>query len=249
MVRYKANYGDDANALPTLTESSRDKVLLYYTKPTNNSSYETRGIEASIDFGRIDAIRTRFILDGVWSRTESWIKGYNFKRANAGVNTDHMGVFSDRAHSFYESLSTNLKAVHNIPSIGFVITATANVMWRENSWAKYINDEYAIKYISVEDGKMYDFNKEWLSQDEFKHLDVRADLDQKRNIKDSYKSPVLCMNINVTKEIKDYMRISFYANNAFRSTPLWESTKNPGSFTRRNANTFFFGLSLTAMIK
>jgi hypothetical protein len=122
-------------------------------------------------------------------------------------------------------------------------------MWRENSWAKYINDEYAIKYISVEDGKMYDFNKEWLSQDEFKHLDVRADLDQKRNIKDSYKSPVLCMNINVTKEIKDYMRISFYANNAFRSTPLWESTKNPGSFTRRNANTFFFGLSLTAMIK
>ena len=248
MVRYKANYSD-ATSLPTLTEESRDKVLLYYSKPTNNSSYVTRGIEASIDFGRIDAIRTRFILDGVWSRTESWIKGYNFKRANAGVNTDHMGVFSDRAHSFYESLSTNLKAVHNIPSIGFVITATANVMWRENSWSKYINDEYAIKYISVEDGKMYDFNKEWLDQDEFKHLDVRNDLDYKRNIKDSYKSPVLCMNLNVTKEIKDYMRISFYANNAFRSTPLWESTKNPGSFTRRNANTFFFGLSLTAMIK
>ena len=248
MVRYKANYGD-ANSLPTLTEESRDKVLLYYSKPTNNSSYVTRGIEASIDFGRIDAIRTRFILDGVWSRTESWVKGYNYKRANAGVNTDHMGVFSDRAHSFYESLSTNLKAVHNIPSIGFVVTATANVMWRENSWAKYINDEYAIKYISVEDGKMYDFNKEWLDQDEFKHLDVRNDLDYKRNIKDSYKSPVLCMNLNVTKEIKDYMRISFYANNAFRSTPLWESTKNPGSFTRRNANTFFFGLSLTAMIK
>ena len=248
MVRYKANYGD-ANSLPTLTEESRDKVLLYYSKPTNNSSYVTRGIEASIDFGRIDAIRTRFILDGVWSRTESWVKGYNFKRANAGVNTDHMGVFSDRAHSFYESLLTNLKAVHNIPSIGFVVTATANVMWRENSWAKYINDEYAIKYISVEDGKMYDFNKEWLDQDEFKHLDVRNDLDYKRNIKDSYKSPVLCMNLNVTKEIKDYMRISFYANNAFRSTPLWESTKNPGSFTRRNANTFFFGLSLTAMIK
>ena len=248
MVRYKANYGD-ANSLPTLTEESRDKVLLYYSKPTNNSSYVTRGIEASIDFGRIDAIRTRFILDGVWSRTESWVKGYNYKRANAGVNTDHMGVFSDRAHSFHESLSTNLKAVHNIPSIGFVVTATANVMWRENSWAKYINDEYAIKYISVEDGKMYDFKKEWLDQDEFKHLDVRNDLDYKRNIKDSYKSPVLCMNLNVTKEIKDYMRISFYANNAFRSTPLWESTKNPGSFTRRNANTFFFGLSLTAMIK
>ena len=249
MVRYAANYGKDANALPTLTESSRDKVLLYYSKPTNNSSYETRGIEASIDFGRIDAIRTRFILDGVWTRTESWVKGYNYKRSHAGVNTDHMGVFSDRAHSFYEVLSTNLKAVHNIPSIGFVVTATANVTWSENSWAKYINDEMPIKYISVLDGKMYDFKESMLEMDEFKALDVRNDLDQKRNIKDSYKSPVLCMNINVTKEIKDYLRISFYANNAFRSTPLWESTKNPGSFTRRNANTFFFGLSLTAMIK
>ncbi len=249
MVRYSANYPENSSEMPTLTESSRDKVLLYYTKPTNDAAYQTHGIEASIDFGRIDAIRTRFILDGVWSRTESWVKGYNFKRSQAGVNTDHMGVFSDRAHSFYESLSTNLKAVHNIPSIGFVITATANVMWRENSWMKYINDEYAIKYISVEDGKMYDLDKAMLELDEFKRLDVRNDLDQKRNIKDSYKSPVLCMNLNVTKEIKDYLRISFYANNAFRSTPLWESTKNPGSFTRRNANTFFFGLSLTAMIK
>ena len=249
MVRYTANYGSDANALPTLTESSRDKVLLYYSKPTNDASYETRGIEASIDFGRIDAIRTRFILDGVWTRTESWVKGYNFKRANSGVNTDHMGVFSDRPHSFSEVFSTNLKAVHNIPSIGFVITATANVTWRENSWSKYINDEIPVKYISVEDGKMYDFNASMLEDAEFKALDVRPDLDYKRNIKDSYKTPILCMNVNVTKEIKDYLRVSFYANNAFRSTPLWESTKNPGSFTRRNANTFFFGLSLTAIIK
>ena len=47
----------------------------------------------------------------------------------------------------------------------------------------------------------------------------------------------------------DYLRISFYANNAFRSTPLWQSTKTPGKFVRRNADTFFFGLSLTAIIK
>ena len=88
-----------------------------------------------------------------------------------------------------------------------------------------------------------------LSQDEFKKLDVRPDLDVRRNIKDSYMSPVLCMNVNVTKEIKDFLRISFYANNAFRSTPLWESTKTPGSFRRRNDRAFFFGLSLNATIK
>ena len=37
----------------------------------------------------------------------------------------------------------------------------------------------------------------------------------------------------------------------FRSTPLWESKKNPGSYTRRNTteNVFFFGLELTAIIR
>ena len=249
MVTYAAVEYSADGSMPTLREASREKILLSYLKPTNNAAYETRGIEASIDFGRIDAIRTRFILDGVWSRTESWKNGYSFDRGNSGNYYNHMGVFDSRESSFYENLSTNLKAVHNIPSIGFVVSATANVIWREGSWMQYINDEIAAKYISVKDGKAYDFNEKMLSQDEFKVLDVRADLDQRRNIKDSYMSPILCMNLNVTKEIKDFLRISFYANNAFRSTPLWESTKTPGSFKRRNDRAFFFGLSLNATIK
>ena len=248
MVTYEALYPEDGS-MPALKEASRRKVLLSYATPTNNSSYETRGIEASIDFGRIDAIRTRFILDGVWSRTESWNNGLSFDRANSGNYYNHMGVFNARKSSFYENLSTNLKAVHNIPSIGFVISATANVIWREGSWMLYENDEIPTHYISVNDGKLYDFNESMLTQDEFKKLDVRPDLDVRRNIKDSYMSPVLCMNVNVTKEIKDFLRISFYANNAFRSTPLWESTKTPGSFRRRNDRAFFFGLSLNATIK
>ncbi len=248
MVTYEALYPEDG-PMPALKEASRRKVLLSYATPTNNSSYETRGIEASIDFGRIDAIRTRFILDGVWSRTESWNNGLSFDRANSGNYYNHMGVFNARKSSFYENLSTNLKAVHNIPSIGFVISATANVIWREGSWMLYENDEIPTHYISVNDGKLYDFNESMLTQDEFKKLDVRPDLDVRRNIKDSYMSPVLCMNVNVTKEIKDFLRISFYANNAFRSTPLWESTKTPGSFRRRNDRAFFFGLSLNATIK
>ena len=249
MVTYEAVEYPSDGSMPALREASRRKALLSYVQATNNASYQTRGIEASIDFGRIDAIRTRFILDGVWSRTESWNNGYSFGRGKSGNYYDHMGVFQMRKSSFYENLSTNLKAVHNIPSIGFVISATANVIWREGSWMKYENDEIATQYISVNDGKVYELTEQMLSQDEFKKLDVRADLDQRRNIRDSYMSPVLCMNVNVTKEIKDFLRISFYANNAFRSTPLWESTKTPGSFTRRNDRAFFFGLSLSATIK
>ena len=63
--------------------------------------------------------------------------------------------------------------------------------------------------------------------------------------------PLLTMNLNITKEIRDFLKVSFFANNMFRSTPLWESKKNPGSYTRRNTteNGFFFGLELTAIIR
>lgn len=251
LVKYAVADGlpEDGTTLPALREESSTPILLYYSMPTNNAAYETKGIELSLDFGRIDAIRTRFILDGAWTHTESWKNGFTYNRASSGNIYDHVGVFADGKHLHNEILSTNLKAVHNIPSIGFVISATANVVWRENSWEKYINDEIPVKYVSVNDGKMYDFDESMFEQEEFKVLDVRKELDVRRNIKDSYMSPVLCMNINVTKEIKDYLRISFYANNAFRSTPLWQSTKTPGKFVRRNDDTFFFGLSLTAIIK
>lgn len=251
LVKYEAAaLPEDGTTLPALKEASTTSILLKYTMPSNTAAYETRGIEASIDFGRIDAIRTRFILDGAWTRTESWVNGYTFDRAQAGNIWDHMGVYEAGCQrNFYEVLATNLKVVHNIPAIGFVISATANVVWRENSWAGYTNDEVPVKYISAADGKMYDFDVSMFEQEEFKMLDIRKELDERRNEKDSYMSPMLCMNFNITKEIKDYLRISFYANNAFRSTPLWQSSKYPGKFIRRNADTFFFGLSLTAIIK
>lgn len=61
--------------------------------------------------------------------------------------------------------------------------------------------------------------------------------------------PILCININLTKEIRNFMRISFFANNMFRSTPIWESKVYPGKYTRRNAKTFFFGAALSVKIR
>ena len=62
-------------------------------------------------------------------------------------------------------------------------------------------------------------------------------------IKEAY-SPYFCFNLNVTKEIGDLLRVSFFANNMFRSYPLMESKRNPGSYTAMN-NRFFFGLELS----
>jgi hypothetical protein len=62
-------------------------------------------------------------------------------------------------------------------------------------------------------------------------------------IKESY-SPYFCFNLNVTKEISNMLRVSFFANNMFRSYPRRESKRNPGSYIQLN-NRFFFGLELS----
>ena len=62
-------------------------------------------------------------------------------------------------------------------------------------------------------------------------------------IKESY-SPYFNFNINVTKEISDNFRVSFFANNMFRSYPRRESKRTPGSYVTLN-NRFFFGLELS----
>jgi hypothetical protein len=62
-------------------------------------------------------------------------------------------------------------------------------------------------------------------------------------IKETY-HPYFCFNLNVTKEISDMFRVSFFANNMFRSYPRVESKRNPGSYISLN-NRFFFGLELS----
>lgn len=244
--------------LPVLTVDEKEKVLLSYRIPTNYSAYENSGMEFDIDFGRVDAIRTSFGLNGAWYKYKSWTNYYTFNNNPGGKTTaelyPHMGVFEPgNTVSHSETVNTNLRITHNIPSIGFVVTLTAGVTWYDRSYNTYGNDSIPVMYINRLDGKVYDFDPAvWEDEalaDEFAALDIRETLNSRRHIKEGAMPPLLCLNINVTKEIKDFMRISFFANNMFRSTPLWESTKTPGSFVRRNANTFYFGAALSLTIR
>lgn len=57
-------------------------------------------------------------------------------------------------------------------------------------------------------------------------------------------SPYFQFNINISKEIGDIARISFFANNFFRSYPRKESKRYPGTYYTYN-NKFYFGMDLS----
>ncbi len=256
--QYTAQYTEGQT--PVLTEKSNDKVLVSYMTATNNGAYERTGLEFIFNFGRIDAIRTSFQLDGELYTHKSWNNGYMFY--NRVTVTDYakypdMGVFSAKdagGVDYIENFSTNLIVTHNIPQIGLVLTATAHVDWRLKAWTEYAADDTTpIYYISREDGQMRKFDPAWRNPEHemyatMKYLLRDDTVDPLRREPGDVYNPAMVINLNVTKQFKNF-DVAFFAQNMFRSHPLEYRSHYPGQYYRQNKNTFFFGLQLNARIK
>ena len=225
-------------------------VLSTYVKPTNNLNMETKGLEFDLNIGRIDAIRTAFQLSGSWMRTKSWRNGYSFydNSEDAASARKPVAIYSQEGDAHYrQQFVTTLRATHNIPRIGFVVTMTAQAIWQQSNWNTFGNDSIPVGYLALEDASVNMFQKgQFTTTQQVKDAGFGYMLQypsHTNGIKESY-SPYFCFNLNVTKEISDMLRVSFFANNMFRSYPRKESKRYPGSYSILN-NRFFFGLELS----
>ena len=232
-----------------LVLASNLPVLNNYYTPTNNMNVKTQGIEFDVNVGRIDAIRTSFQLNGAWMRTQSWNNGYDFYD-NSGTSASSrtpVAIYEAGAvKSYRQQWATTLRATHNIPEIGFVVTLTTQAIWNQSNWKTFGNDTIPVGYISLDNEvTMFPEGKytstEQLKADGYDYM--LQNPNHSHAIKETY-SPYFCFNLNVTKEISDMFRVSFFANNMFRSYPRVESKRNPGMYISLN-NRFFFGLELS----
>lgn len=235
-----------------LVLASNLPVLNSYYTPTNNLNVQTQGIEFDVNVGRIDAIRTSFQLNGAWMRTQSWNNGYDFydnSGASASSRTPVAIYEAGAVKSYRQQLATTLRATHNIPEIGFVVTLTTQAICNQSNWKTFGNDTIPVGYISLENEvTMFPEGKytstEQLKADGYDYM--LQNPNHSHAIKETY-SPYFCFNLNVTKEISDMFRVSFFANNMFRSYPRVESKRNPGTYISLN-NRFFFGLELSCTL-
>ncbi|TDQ12037.1 TonB-dependent receptor [Pedobacter metabolipauper] len=236
-------------AQPVYQLSQSNPVLAKFYMPNNAQVANTEGIEADLNLGRFDAIRSAFTLNGAYIRTESYSNDYFFydgQSTTGGAGRTHIGLYEKgMAKEYNQSFVTALRSTHNIPQLGFVVTLTTQVTWNESNQTKFGNDSIPVKYISKIDGQIYDFDASRAGEDQFKTL-IRP-TNPSQAIKESY-PPLLNFNFNLTKEIEDYLRVSFFANNMFRYYQITESKRNPGTFIKRNSR-LFFGLGLSLKIK
>ena len=225
-------------------------ILTPYYTALNSQDMRTRGLEFEFYTGRIEAIRTAFQLSGAWMESKYASRKYHFYDNSNGApasRTD-IAIYDPKDQDDYQKqFVTTLRATHNIPRIGFVVTLTAQAVWNESDWATFHNDSIPIGYLSLKDGKPHYFEP-----GRFKTVDdVKAagydyllqNVSHAKAIKETV-SPYFQFNLNLTKEIGDVARISFFANNFFRSYPIKKSHRYPGTFDRKNSD-FFFGMELT----
>ena len=237
---------ENGGGYPVLEPGNTYNTFVSYYKPLNNNVNRSRGVEFELDLGRFDAIRTSFYLNGAYAESRSSNKGNSFSaRAGAGSSLEYnIGIYEPYLQTdCWQNLLTTFRAVHNIPGIGFVISLTAQVNWFEKWWTEYGNDEMFVAYISNEDGKVYDFDPAWRDDPEFSYMfpplsEYRKAVEMTR--------PFLLLNLNISKEIGDWLTASFYVNNLLNNRPLYESVRNPGSYSELGVPIFFgFEMKIT----
>lgn len=235
--------GHDAQGNPVFELENETHRFFSYYKPRNNQMEHQYGVEYELNLGRFDAIRTSFFLNGAWMHTTSTSSGYSFElNMNHGSTVNSSVAVYDpqvRKYNFERALST-LRATHNIPEIGFVVTLTTQFDLLSKSWSEYHNDEYPQLYIDNADGQVKEFTSAMAADSEYSYMiGTRS---ASRFIVSRTKSFV-AFNLNISKEIKDFMTASFYVNNLFNTRPLDPSEISKGAFTELG-NPMYFGFEL-----
>lgn len=240
----------DANS--PLSSDGTYSVLSYWYAPSNDISVSTRGVEFDLTLGRIEKINTVISLNGAWMRSKSRDGSYVFYDPDSDKSASgrrDIAIYDRNSTITYnETMSTSLRVTHNLPSIGFVVTLTAQAVWKDANWGRYGNDSIPIGYMSMDDGQPHFFapgqfstTEELKASEEFGHM--YRSVNHPLLTRESY-HPYFCFNMNVTKELGDMMRVSFFANNMFRSYPRRASKRNLGSYSLKN-NRFYFGVELS----
>lgn len=246
--KYYRNAGTDSkgNTILELTRNTR-KFFQYYM-PVNNAWEHNRGIEYELDLGRFNAIRTSFFINGAWMLTENSSSGRTYKlNLKSGSTVDsNVSIWEPfKSTSHFEKFMTSLRATHNIPSIGFVVTLTTLVNVYTKNWNTYMNkDDIPQQYISRADGLIYAFSSEMAEDNQYSYMFDKVT--GGRYIVSST-IPTVVFNLNVSKEINKAITASFYVNNVFNSRPLDPSEVSAGSYTELN-KPMYFGFELKIKI-
>lgn len=250
--RYVATQNEAGEYLPKLANDGNPyQIFLHFTTPLNSNWSHNRGIEYELDLGRFEAIRTSFYINGAYIQSRYKQMSPTFDQNSNGNNIErHVAIYeAGRYLRCSDRLNTALRVTHNIPELGFVITLLTQVNWIDKNWmeSNVADDTVFSQWLSYEDGQVHPYNASMRTDPDYAYMfDSYSGV---RFVAESY-FPTVFFNLNISKEIGNWLTASFFANNIFNSRPLYESKAYPGTYTALLSDTpLFFGFDLKLTIR
>ncbi|OFX99422.1 MAG: hypothetical protein A2W89_12350 [Bacteroidetes bacterium GWE2_42_39] len=152
-------------------DANGNAVKVGYENAVKFSDYEQyrnadvrikRGMEYTIDFGKIKALQTSFMVTGAWLQTESYTEDapywetVKYTSYTGGVSKDESFVvkFQDEYGygTVFERLNTNISIINHIPKLKMIVSLTTQIVWYEKDWRKIYSDD---KFYSLSELRNY----------------------------------------------------------------------------------------------
>jgi len=233
---------DKGKTVPSIS----DTTFMYYNRPVNDLRNDKWGVEFTLDFARIKPINTTISVSGAYMNIQSRHTQYDYDlyTGSAGGRTyPYVGIYggsrTSSTGSVRDRLSANVRFITHIPSIGMVVTLTAQMVFLDRtrtlsefggqslpyfydeagnriSGEAAINDTEHTKYVNpvmIMDraGRIIEFTRQMETDPTYRDLIITTNTPT-YYIAQNY--PFYGMlNLRLTKEIKKVATISFYANN------------------------------------
>ena len=226
------------------------KRLISYDVTGNGSRIYKQGVEWQYQSPRIQAICTRFTVNGAWLRTRysnsermfsteqtpGFVNGINVKES-------YIGLYDWQEGYTRESLNGNIVADVYIPKIGLTVSATfeATVFTSSKSLTK---NGRPVEYMSVTDGQMHPYDDAAASDGVLSTL-IYTYANNPRS-----KVPFAgYLNLRVQKSVTKYATIALYVNRLLDVLPDYRIRKSDGTWVNQHRSASpYFGMEINLTI-
>jgi outer membrane cobalamin receptor len=241
----------DASAIDALSLTAQPSldVLPYedtnildgYSRVTNGSRIDKRGVEFQLNTQRFMPLRTSLTVTGAWfkSRYSNSQKLYNTVNdvvGNQAVSDLYVGLYDTNDGRVNEQFNTNFMFDTQVPRWGLIFSTNVQCMWFVKT-TRLRENGVPVQYIAASDGLLHDYATDALTNPLLGYLVKTYNEDVYR----TQKVPTaLYVNLKATKQIGKCLKISAFANRILDYLPDYQSN----GVTVRRSSDAYFGMEL-----
>lgn len=244
---------DISNRRPEKTDYIEQSFseFVYYSRVMNSKKTTKKGLEYRLIFPKIKPLMTDIEVNGAYYKTKYGTSQPDYFYPNSKVGDNmypYVGVYDLDAHTTEERFNSNFWFNTHIPRFRLIFTNFFQLVWMQT---KQYSDNFdgiykktPFAYIDTQN-KTHIVTPEVLEKikgnEDVSWYPLKRQTAASKYAKEE-KPVYLLWNIKSTKELNDWVKLSFFVNGILDVHPKYMSSKD--AYTKREWSKPFFGMEL-----